>query len=246
MITLPFDPPIIAHRGARIDAPENTLASISLAKEQGASWVEVDVKLTRDGVPILMHDDQLKRTTNGKGAVMDTDWADIQTLDAGGWFSRQYKGEPVPHLRDVIELVLDLGLNINFEIKPCKGRGAETTRAAFKEIGLLWPKNRPPPIISSFDKTSIDIARALQPAWPRSLAFDVWPRDCGALVRDYELSAFTVDADLLNENRLSLLSGLEMPVLAYTVNDPLMGKRLLQQGVAALFSDNPAEMIAVL
>src|SRR4051812_26195793 len=91
-----FIPPLIAHRGASSEAPENTLAALKLARGRGANWVEVDVKLTQDGVPILMHDDTLERTTDGTGKVADTSWATIQTLDAGSWFDKKFRGERVP------------------------------------------------------------------------------------------------------------------------------------------------------
>ena len=89
-------PRTIGHRGARGYAPENTLAGIRTAAEQGVCWVEVDVKLTRDGVPILMHDDTVDRTTDGRGAVASMDFADLRRLDAGKHFGPQFAGEKHP------------------------------------------------------------------------------------------------------------------------------------------------------
>src|SRR5919107_420246 len=86
-------PRTIGHRGARGYAPENTLAGIRTAAEQGVCWVEVDVKLTRDGVPILMHDDTVDRTTDGRGNVASMDFADLRKLDAGKPFGPQFAGE---------------------------------------------------------------------------------------------------------------------------------------------------------
>ena len=85
-------PPIIGHRGSADLAPENTLAGIRRAHEEGAGWVEFDVKLTADGVPILMHDDSLGRTTDGKGKVALKTLEEIQTLDAGSWFAPEFAG----------------------------------------------------------------------------------------------------------------------------------------------------------
>ncbi len=90
--------PVVGHRGAAAHAPENTLASFRLAAEQGARMVEFDAKLSSDGVVILMHDDLLDRTTNGRGPAAAMPWSEIAALDAGSWFSDAYRGEGVPRL----------------------------------------------------------------------------------------------------------------------------------------------------
>jgi glycerophosphoryl diester phosphodiesterase len=91
-------PLVIAHRGASAYAPENTASAFQLALDLGADALEVDVKLTRDGVAILMHDSSLDRTTNGTGRVSDHLYNDISVLDAGKWHSPEYMGEPIPTL----------------------------------------------------------------------------------------------------------------------------------------------------
>src|ERR1700753_901417 len=113
----PILPPVIAHRGISLEAPENTLAALKLAAKSGAQWVEFDVKLTRDGVPILMHDETLDRTTDGSGKVADTDWADIQKLDAGSKFDGRFRGEKIPHLAEALRCMLDAGLRPMIELK---------------------------------------------------------------------------------------------------------------------------------
>ncbi|HRC27440.1 MAG TPA: glycerophosphodiester phosphodiesterase family protein, partial [Alphaproteobacteria bacterium] len=79
-------PSLIGHRGVARYAPENTLESIHTAADMGLEWVELDVKLTRDGVPVLFHDDTLDRTTNGTGFVAACDFARLRELEAGSWF----------------------------------------------------------------------------------------------------------------------------------------------------------------
>ena len=106
-------PVVIAHRGACAYAPENTLSAFKKAIEQGADGIEFDVKLTKDGHVVIMHDPTLERTTNGSGRVMDHTLAELKMLDAGAHFSPEFTGEPVPTLRDVLETVGDrLYLNI--------------------------------------------------------------------------------------------------------------------------------------
>ena len=132
-------PQVIGHRGAAAAAPENTLASIRKAKELGASWIEFDVKLTRDGQAILFHDDRLERTTDGRGAVAATTLAEIKRLDAGSWFGPAFRGEPVPTFDEALMLCAELGLGINVEIKPCRRREAETAAVAMAALLRLWP-----------------------------------------------------------------------------------------------------------
>src|SRR5881394_1083936 len=105
-------PKVIGHRGAAAYAPENTLASFREARRRGATWVEIDVKLTADGVPVVMHDASLKRTMGVDRLVAETPRADLPA--------------DVPTLEQAIACFLDLGLGCNFEIKPCEGREAET------------------------------------------------------------------------------------------------------------------------
>src|SRR4026207_377036 len=113
-------PQIIGHRGACAYAPENTLAPSGRAAAQGARWVECDVRLTREGDLVLMHDEDVKRTTNGRGRLVDLTLAEIGSLDAGAWFSGAFAGERVPTLVETIALLGELGLGANIEIKTGK------------------------------------------------------------------------------------------------------------------------------
>src|SRR5581483_10629727 len=97
--------------------PENTLASIRKAAALGARWVEFDVRLTREGDLVLMHDDDVKRTTNGRGRVLDLTLAELGALDAGVWFDAAFAGERVPRLAEAIALLAELALGANIEIK---------------------------------------------------------------------------------------------------------------------------------
>ena len=123
-------PKIIGHRGAAGYAPENTLDSIKTAAEMGFDWVEFDVKLTKDSVPILFHDETLDRTTNGHGKVADTTFEEIRELEAGSWFSDGFAGVQVPSLEETIEVLIDLNMAVNMEIKPCPNRDKETAEMA--------------------------------------------------------------------------------------------------------------------
>lgn len=243
---LTFQPPLIAHRGARIRAPENTLAALQLAHEEGATWAEVDVKLTHDGVPVLMHDDRLDRTTNGKGNVADITWAEMQTLDAGSWFSPQFKGERVPRLAEALRLALASGLRLNLEIKPCPGRTRATAMVALMEAAQIWPAGYPPPLISSFDIETLAIAAQFQPQWPRGLLLDEWRPDWRNIATQVGAETLNVNAAMLNAERFRDFEQARLPILAFTVNDPALAKDLLNKGVGAVFTDNPREILEAL
>src|SRR5262249_26818835 len=108
-------PRIIGHRGAAKAAPENTLEGLREAKSQGATWVEVDAKLTSDNHVILLHDDLLDRTTSGQGPAAGATLTEIRALDAGAWFAPNWAGAKVPTLEETVKELGSLGLNCNFE-----------------------------------------------------------------------------------------------------------------------------------
>ena len=109
-------PVIFAHRGASANAPENTLAAFELAVRLGAKAIELDTMLSRDGIPVVIHDHTLERTTNGHGLVSDHDLSDLIQLDAGSWFSEAFNDEKIPLLREVLER-FSHNILINIELK---------------------------------------------------------------------------------------------------------------------------------
>lgn len=107
----------VAHRGFSSIAPENTMAAFLMAMERPeVQWMELDVQLSRDGVPVVIHDFTVDRTTNGKGLVRETDWADLQRLDAGAWKNKSYKGERIPALSELLDRSCGR-VRLNIELK---------------------------------------------------------------------------------------------------------------------------------
>jgi glycerophosphoryl diester phosphodiesterase len=104
---------VIGHRGASAYAPENTLVAFDKALSLGCQFIEFDVMCSADGEPFIIHDDHLKRTTNGRGEVGLVDAAYLKTLDAGSWFSRDFKGERIPHLREALKWLSFSGVQAN-------------------------------------------------------------------------------------------------------------------------------------
>ncbi|MBT6139373.1 MAG: glycerophosphodiester phosphodiesterase [Rhodospirillaceae bacterium] len=241
-----IDPPqlpanrIIAHRGASAFAPENTFAALRAAARLGATWVEVDVKLTSDGVAILHHDAVLGRTADGSGAVADTPWDRIRQLDAGSWFTPGFAGEPVPRLDDALRLCCGLGLSMNLEIKPCPGREAETTAELIRVVRQTWPDNGGRLLLSSFQLESLEEAQRIGPELPRALLIRE-PRD-GWLEDAERLGCWSLNVNHKFIHTAEMLGDIKTKgfrVLGYTVNDCATATRLLADGMDAVISDNP-------
>ena len=240
-------PKVIGHRGAAAYAPENTLESLRDAARRGAGWVEFDVKLTADGVPIVFHDDKLDRTTNGKGEVASINLERIRGLDAGLWFGPTFAGARVPILEEALRLVLIEGLGANIEIKPCPGREAETAERAVAEILRLWPVKRPPPLISSFKPASLAAAKTKAPHLPRALLLyedgvPTWKRDA----REQACAAVHCSEHNLTAAWAAEIRGAGYGLAAYTVNDGLRARQLTDIGVQCVITDAPDRIRAAL
>jgi glycerophosphoryl diester phosphodiesterase len=231
-------PAVIGHRGAAGAAPENTLAGIRKAREFGATWVEFDVKLTKDGHAILFHDDRLERTTDGQGAVAATTLAEIRSLDAGGWFGAAFRGEPVPTFEQALALCAELGLGINVEIKPCVNRAAETAQVTMSTLLELWPLDRPAPLVSSFAPACLRVARDLAPQVPRGYLAGTLPRRWRELMAAYGCTTMHLNhRRMLPGQRAALLTA-GIPVVLYTVNDGARARQHLEAGIAGVITDH--------
>lgn len=110
-------PVVIAHRGASAYAPENTMSAFKKALDMGAGGIELDVHLSKDGRIVVIHDERIDRTSNGKGMVRDFTLDELKNLDFGSWFSQEYAGERIPLLEEVLELLNGWDGLLNIEIK---------------------------------------------------------------------------------------------------------------------------------
>jgi glycerophosphoryl diester phosphodiesterase len=116
-ILLPLHPKIVCHRGAETCAPENTFSATDTAISLGFNIVEIDVRQTKDGVPVVLHDPLVDRTTNGQGEIKKMNYADVCKLDAGSWFDPFFAGERVPRLEDVLAHAKEEQLEVFVDIK---------------------------------------------------------------------------------------------------------------------------------
>lgn len=240
---------VIGHRGAAALAPENTLASIRRAAADGAGMVEVDVKLTAEGRPIVMHDDRLERTTDGIGAVASTTLDALGALDAGSWFDAEFSGITVPTLEELLETVLELGIGLNIEIKPCPARDAETTEAVLATAGAMWPADRPPPLLSSFSRECLararDLTRGWSRDWPRALIADTLPGDWAEARLILDLAAVHLGDHRLDPGTIAGIRAGGPAVAVWTVNDPDRARVLLDAGADAIITDDPGRLASL-
>ncbi|MDE2428639.1 MAG: glycerophosphodiester phosphodiesterase [Burkholderiales bacterium] len=170
-------PQVVAHRGGGILAPENTLAAMQCGLDYGFTAVEFDVMLSKDSVPVLMHDPEFGRTVSGVGKVADTLAADLLKMDAGQWFSEKFCGERVPAYADVVRFCREHKIWMNVEIKPTPGTEAETgavvarlSKALFADVACSDVRNLP--LFSSFSDDALVSAKLHAPDIPRGLLMD--------------------------------------------------------------------------
>ena len=172
----------IAHRGAGKLAPENTLAAFRVGASHGYRMFECDAKLSVDGVPFLMHDATLTRTTNAKEAFGpaasdvggDHPWSELAKLDAGSWHSCGYSGEPLPTLENISRYCLANGHLLNIEIKPTPGAERRTGEVVARHAQRLWNNASVPPLLTSFRPEALEGARSTAEQMRGRSCFTCW------------------------------------------------------------------------
>jgi glycerophosphoryl diester phosphodiesterase len=230
-------PRIIAHRGGGLLAPENTLAGLRIARNLGYRAVEFDVKLTQDATPILMHDDSLERTTDGRGRVAEMPYPEIAKLDAGSWFGNEFLAEPVPTFVSASMLCRESGLWANIEIKPCPGHERQTGEVAARFAKRLWQGADPPPLLSSFSPLALEAAAVEVPELPRGLLVVEAPDNWRMLLERLQCVALHVGHRHVSPSLVKAVHEAGYGLLTYTVNDSETALELLDQGVDALVTD---------
>ena len=227
----------IAHRGAGKLAPENTLAAFRVGASFGYRAFECDVKLSADGVPFLLHDDTLDRTTPERGVAGLRPYAELSRIDAGGWHSPAFAGEPLPSLDAISRYVQQSGFALNLEIKPTPGLDRETGRAVGLACKTLWADAAAPLLFSSFKPDALQGALDTAPAIPRALLVDtLWPGwfematalQCVAVVSNHKL---------MNAALMAQLHGAGLRALCYTVNEVADAQRLISLSIDGLITD---------
>lgn len=223
---------IIAHRGASRAAPENTLAAMKKAMELGADYSEIDVCQTKDGQVVLMHDEELERTTGQKGLIWEYTLAELKEFEAGSWFSKEFRGEPIPTLREVMQLVRGK-MNLNIEIKVF----GKAPGIAQKVVDVIRAENfRNECMVTSFDREIIEEVKIIAPELMTGFIFD---ENYQGNVFDGNWDALSCDRQILDKELVKRAKESGKKVYVWTVNYAVEMKRLIDLKVDGLITDVP-------
>ena len=234
-------PIIFGHRGARMDAPENTLAAFQLALELGADGIELDTQLTSDGHVVAFHDKTVDRVTNGHGKLAQMTLAQLRELDAGNSFSEKYKGEKIPTLDEVFETLGKRAAIFNVELKNfstpfdhlAEKVCATVRRHAMEKIVIF----------SSFLPWDLKVAARLLPDVPRGLLtikgrWGTWERSFGFNFGNY--NALHPNLGDVTPQQVHRVHKLNRKINVWTVNAEEDIRRLVNWGVDGIITDDPA------
>lgn len=233
---------VIAHRGASAYYPENTMSAFRGAVEMGAEMIELDVMMSKDGVPVIFHDATLEDHTDGEGELSNYTLKELKALDAGSWFGPEYAGEKIPTLEEVLQFVKGK-IALNIEIKTeavtddIEGGVEEEALALVKKYEM-----EDHVLFSSFDYRAIAHLKQLDPSIPAALLYNNRESNKhlpSQLLSDYSADAFNCSYKQLNRRRLRDIRLHEIPVFVYTVNQKRRMKKLVKLGVRGVFSDKP-------
>jgi len=229
---------VIGHRGAAGLAPENTLASLQVAQRLGATWVEVDVQRTRDNVLVILHDNDLDRTTNGTGKVLEMDSEYVATLDAGSWYGSKFAGEPIPRLDEVLVFIREHKLTLCLEAKdPALYPGiGEQLATAIREHQLVSQV-----VVISFDREWL---RGFSEFAPDITVGSLWetPHDANSVPTAQYIDVYWLTA-LLNPTLIWQAHQDGRKLIVWTVNSPIIAWLLVLLGVDAITTDRPDLML---
>jgi len=231
---------ITAHRGASGYAPENTLASMKEAINMKADIAELDVQETLDGKIVLLHDDLLKRTTGSDKNLWELNYDEVKKLDAGSWYGEKFKGELLPSLADVIDLVRGkIQLNIELKNNGHEKNLEERTVKVVKEKN--FSKNC---FFTSFDYPKIRRVKEIDPTLKAGLIFKTIPDSFNVFTANMELLSVhfsLVDAEFVKKAKEN-----NKEVHVWTVNDETEMKRLIDLGVTSIITNYPDKLKKVL
>ena len=246
-------PLVIAHRGAPTLAPENTLAAVKAALDIGSPAIEIDIRRSADGVPVLIHDAAVDRTTDGEGAIGDFTWQQLQQLDAGSWFSPEFAGEPLPRLSEALALV-SAHPHDSILIVEMKdgGEGFEQTVVeAIRESELAVDQV----ILKAFDRDILERLAQLAPEYSRlyvfvaeigwlNLVIDARPRFVDVL--EVPEDWLQVHASFLDRDFVIDAQAAGYKVIAWNVHERELMQEMIAWGVDGIETDRPGELMELL
>ncbi|HIF9377738.1 TPA: glycerophosphodiester phosphodiesterase family protein [Photobacterium damselae] len=236
---------ITGHRGAKAIAPENTLISFSIAAHCGAKWIETDTQLSADLVPVIYHDKNINRCTNGSGIVRKLTVDELKKFDAGSWFDPQFSEETIPTLEELLICCDHNNLNLNLEVKVHDEDEAELqvekTIDVIKAYGFPIEKL----ILSSFSYRAVKHFKAYWPEVRRGLIIEEWVPQIDRLDEELELFSIHLDHHLLTESLASEIKAAGKELHIWTMNDLNSVMKFRRWGVDNIITDNPGDLIPI-
>ncbi len=240
---------LIAHRGASGHAPENTLVAVRRAMDMRAEMVEVDILLSKDGIPVLLHDPSLDRTTDGTGVVSNFTLEELKALDAGTWFGEQFAGEQIPTVDELLAMCKGK-MALNLEIKTQAVSDMQEGGVVEKVVELVRKHGMERNVIfSSFDPRAIVQLKAIAPDIAGAILYDnrhyegAHPVD---IVSSLGADAFNCHWRQVSSGLVDSLHRVNVPINVYTVNSDTLMHRMLDLGVDGIFTDYPDVLLQVL
>lgn len=232
---------IVGHRGAKALAPENTLAAIQACADCGVNWIEVDTLLSKDGVPIIFHDETLDRCTDKQGRVADKTLLQIKKADAGEKFAAKFKGETIPTLEEALQLCLQNSMSMNLEIKIHHDYEITSLVTAVNEViqKLGFPEDRL--LLSSFSKLALKECLKVMPAIKRGyITEEKEADDYLALIVPLDLFSVHVNHKKLTKEMAKKIKGEGYQLNIWTMNEPSKVEAFSQMQVDNIITDDPS------
>ncbi|MDO7906032.1 glycerophosphodiester phosphodiesterase family protein [Paenibacillus sp. JX-17] len=214
----------VAHRGHSRIAPENTMAAFRRAVELAhVSWMELDVQLSKDGIPVVIHDFKLERTTNGQGRVADLTWEELRRLDAGGWKDRAYSGEKIPSLNEVLKLCKGR-MKLNIELKTSGQMYPGLEQAVLED--LREHEMEQDVVITSFDHGALTRMKEIAPGIQTGLIMDARPADLLQRVLRLGCSFLSIGYPWIDSRLMKEMNDAGIKVMVWTVDSRRMMRRM--------------------
>ena len=228
---------VTAHRGSSAAAPENTMAAVRLALEEGTDWVEIDVQETADGEVVVMHDSDFKKISGSPLKIWEATMEDLRDLDIGSWFDPSFSGERVATLREVLETCRGRA-GVNIELKSY-GHGVRLEERVVEIVEDLGMSSEV--VVMSLKYEAVQKMHALRPDWTLGLLTTVSLTDLTTLDADF----LAVNASLATGPFVRSAHRAGKRVHTWTINDPMMMSAMMSRGVDNLITDLPALAIEI-
>jgi len=235
-------PWVIAHRGASGHAPENTFAAFQRAVELGAAFIETDLHVTRDGRFVALHDDTVERTTNGSGNVHDFTLDELREVDAGLWFDRDFMGQRVPTLEEILEFSRKHDVVFYLELKYPAVWGMDHALVA----ALQKAQSAPRTIVISFDPSTLTPLRRLDPSIMTGLLVEGAKEDSIEVAIELGARQLCPKASSVTPQLVDKAHRADLQVVTWTVNDPPSMRAMISAGVDGIMTDFPDRLRALI